>query len=118
MGLLMNQKNKGFTLMEMLIVVTIIAILAAIVLPRFLTSSASAKSAVHRSDLATINAQLELYYFNTGSFPTAMTNDAWSAHGVPYSNFFPDGVPTGDVYGVAWGERYNAATGRIIEEDQ
>ncbi|MEK7298605.1 MAG: prepilin-type N-terminal cleavage/methylation domain-containing protein, partial [Candidatus Margulisiibacteriota bacterium] len=60
----MIQKNKGFTLIEMLIVVTIIGILAAIVLPRFTTSSVAAKIAAHRATEQAINAQSELYFFN------------------------------------------------------
>ena len=106
----------GFTLMEMLIVVTIIAILAAIVLPRFLTSSASAKSAVQRSTIQTINSQIELYYFTYGVYPTGMTNEGWTnaSIGARYQDFFPDGIPTSDVYGAAW--NYNVELGRIVTD--
>ena len=47
--------KQGFTLMEMLIVVTIIAILAAIVLPRFIVSSAAAKGSVFAAEKQSIN---------------------------------------------------------------
>ena len=81
--------TKGFTLMEMLIVVTIIGILAAIVLPRFMASTENAKQKAHKAERQAINTQLELYYFNTDEHPSAMTDDGWTS----FANYFPDGVP-------------------------
>ena len=111
----MKKLNKGFTLIEMLIVVTIITILGAIVLPKVINSTVSSKSAVYLSELNTINSQLELFYFTYGYYPEAMNNDGWtnSTAGAHYTDFFPQGVPTLDVYGVAWGDRYNNELGRI-----
>ena len=87
--------------MEMLIVVTIIAILAAVVLPRFLTSAAAAKSSAYEAEVQTINSQIELYLFHheTGSPPSSMTNAGWSTGGNNYLDYWPEGVPTSDVYG-------------------
>ena len=114
----MKQLNKGFTLIEMLIVVTIIAILGAIVLPKVLTSSASARSAVYQSEINTINSQLELFYFTYGYYPTGMTDAGWtnSDLGAHFNDFFPEGVPTADVYGTEWGDRYDSAIGRLFTE--
>ncbi len=94
--------EDGFTLMEMLIVVTIIGILAAIILPRFLTSSDSAKRAAHRATRQTVNSQSDKFYFNHTSYPTAMTNSGWSKSPDTFSSYFPDGVPTACNFGSGW----------------
>ncbi|MGA2915089.1 MAG: prepilin-type N-terminal cleavage/methylation domain-containing protein [Sedimentisphaerales bacterium] len=54
-------KRKGFTLVEILIVVAILGILAAIVIPHFTSASDEAKLSALASDLQTIRTQLELY---------------------------------------------------------
>lgn len=53
--------NKGFTLVEILIVVVILGILAAIVIPQFTEASTEAKLSSLCSDLQTTRSQLELY---------------------------------------------------------
>ena len=57
----MNNKNKGFTLVEILIVVIILGILAAIVIPQFTEASNDARESALASDLQTCRSQLELY---------------------------------------------------------
>ena len=52
---------KGFTLVEILIVVVILGILAAIVIPQFTNASESAKASSLVSQLQTIRSQIELY---------------------------------------------------------
>jgi len=52
---------KGFTLVEILIVVVILGILAAIVIPQFTNASESAKFSSTVSQLQTIRSQMELY---------------------------------------------------------
>ncbi len=53
--------NRGFTLVEILIVVVILGILAAIVIPQFTEASTEAKLSSLCSDLQTTRSQLELY---------------------------------------------------------
>ena len=53
--------NKGFTLVEILIVVIILGILAAIVIPQFTEASNDARESSLRTDLQTIRSQVELY---------------------------------------------------------
>lgn len=96
-----REDSLGFTLMEMLIVVTIIGILAAIILPRFVTSSDSAKAAAYEAEKQTINAQIELYQFQTGSYPTAMTEAGWGGASVAVL-YWPSGVPSADPFGESW----------------
>lgn len=53
--------RKGFTLVEILIVVIILGILAAIVIPQFTEASNDARESALVSDLQTLRSQLELY---------------------------------------------------------
>ncbi len=53
--------KKGFTLVEILIVVVILGILAAIVIPQFTEASTEAKLSSLCTDLQTVRSQIELY---------------------------------------------------------
>ncbi len=53
--------KSGFTLVEILIVVVILGILAAIVIPQFTGASTEAKESALVSDLQSIRSQIELY---------------------------------------------------------
>jgi len=53
--------KKGFTLVEILIVVVILGILAAIVIPQFTEASTEAKTSSLCTDLQTVRSQIELY---------------------------------------------------------
>ena len=57
----MTRKNTGFTLVEILIVVIILGILAAIVIPQFTEASNDARVSAVVSDLQTVRSQIELY---------------------------------------------------------
>jgi general secretion pathway protein G len=53
--------NKAFTLVEILIVVVILGILAAIVLPKFSNASAEARASMLADDLRLFRSQIEIY---------------------------------------------------------
>jgi prepilin-type N-terminal cleavage/methylation domain-containing protein len=75
-----HRRNSGFTLVEILIVVVILGILAAIVIPQFTNASSEAVKGSLVSQLRTINSQIELYRVrNNGSLPVlpAETNSGW-----------------------------------------
>ena len=64
-------KNAGFTLVEILIVVVILGILAAIVIPQFTNASQAAKASQLTAQLQTIRSQLELAQIeHQGVYPT------------------------------------------------
>jgi len=64
--------RKGFTLIEILIVVIILGILAAIVIPQFTNASEDAKNSSVASQLQTIRGSVELYKLQHGGlYPTA-----------------------------------------------
>ena len=67
-------RSKGFTLVEILIVVIILGILAAIVIPQFTEASNNARESALSSDLQTVRSQLELYKVqHLENYPTAAT---------------------------------------------
>jgi len=62
--------RKAFTLVELLLVVAIIAVLAAIAIPDFLLAQVKAKTSRALADLRTIGANLEAYSIdNNGHYP-------------------------------------------------
>ncbi|MBW3598375.1 MAG: type II secretion system GspH family protein [Planctomycetes bacterium] len=99
-----SRRPHGFTLVEILIVVVIMAVLAATIIPQFTDSAKDAKSNTALFNLHTLRAQIELYKTNhDGVVPTTLdlltqktnragtTNAADGAlvHG-PYIHSIPD----------------------------
>jgi type II secretion system protein G len=75
-----NRRKTGFTLVEILIVVVILGILAAIVVPQFTSASNEAIKGALQSQLQTINTQVELYRVREqGAFPNFASeeNNGW-----------------------------------------
>ena len=67
----MNSKtNSGFTLVELLIVAIMLAILAAIVVPQFASTTTEGEEAALKADLAGIRSALELYRQQHGEYPS------------------------------------------------
>lgn len=61
--------KKGFTLIELVIVVAILGILAGIAIPRFLNATATARGARIVADLRTIDSAIVIYNAKTGNLP-------------------------------------------------
>lgn len=62
-------KSKGFTLVELMIVVAIIGILAAITIPNFMSYRDKAKGAEAKSNLREIKTVMEMLVIDTGEWP-------------------------------------------------
>jgi general secretion pathway protein G len=62
--------SGGFTLIEVLVVVAILAILAAIVVPRIMDRPDEAKRVAARADIGAIVQALKLYRLDNGGYPT------------------------------------------------
>ena len=66
----MKAREAGFTLIELMIVVIIIAALAAMVAPNLIGRSDEAKAKIAMGDLATLKTVLNLYRLDKGAYPT------------------------------------------------
>lgn len=63
--------SRGFTLIELMLVVVIIGILASMVMPKLVGKSEQAKKSVAQADIeANISSALEMYEIDNGKFPT------------------------------------------------
>lgn len=70
--------RKGFTLVEILIVVVILGILAAIVIPQFTNASTAAKASSALSQLQSVRSQIELYKNQHNGVEPVLTTATWS----------------------------------------
>ena len=110
--------QSGVTLIEMMIVLVIIGIVAALVVPNVIGRPDEARVAVANADLRTISASLEMYRLDNRAYPTAAQGLAalsqmpsepplpvnWVAGG-----YLPQ-VPA-DPWGNAYGYTVSAGTG-------
>jgi len=68
---------RGFTLVEILIVVIILGILAAIVIPQFTNASTEARQSNVKSQLQTLRSQIELYKLQHKDVAPALVTTGW-----------------------------------------
>lgn len=97
----MNPRNTAFTLIELLIVVAIIGILAAIAVPNFLNAQVRAKVARVEGDLSALAVALESYYLDNNYYPNFMD----AQHGNDLGKFALMKLSTPIAYigqGVIW----------------
>ena len=64
----------GFTLIEMLVVVVVIAILAAVVLPKFSDQARRSRDGALKADLAQIRSSVATFQADTGYYPKLLTD--------------------------------------------
>jgi prepilin-type N-terminal cleavage/methylation domain-containing protein len=99
-------RKRGFSLLELLAVVTILGVIAAIIVPRVTVSSTASKQKVRDHHKATINAAVERYYIDNETWPANDLSDIGAN-----VNYFPSGVPTNPIDGSAY--TLNATTHRV-----
>jgi prepilin-type N-terminal cleavage/methylation domain-containing protein len=99
-------RRRGFSLLELLAVATILGIIAAIIVPRLSVSSSTAKTKVRDHHKATINAAVERFYVDNYVWPANDLSDVGAN-----ANYFPAGVPINPVDNSAYS--LNATTHRV-----
>jgi type IV pilus assembly protein PilA len=76
-----KQKQKGFTLVELIVVIAIIGILAGVLLPKYFGFTDQARKAAAFSDAKNIQSTAEAYYSNYGVWPYVTTNGKTATKG-------------------------------------
>jgi general secretion pathway protein G len=104
--LLKHRKRTGFSLMELLAVVTILGIIAALIVPRIAVSSDTSKQKVNAHNKGTINSAVERWYVEKGAWPANDLSDIGAD-----TTYFPDGIPTNPTNGAAYS--LNGTTHRV-----
>ena len=104
-----RRNQSGFTLVELLIVVIILGILAAVVIPQFNTAAAESKESALASNLATIRQAVELYKVqHNDTFPgstlvTLLTNStdaSGDTSGTKYGPYIRNKFPANPINGL------------------
>lgn len=129
MKFLNNQ--KGFTLIELVMIIVILGILAAVAIPKYQDLSSEAKEAAARNSLGSLRSGITIFYANqavttgTATWPTLpelATSGTVMAQSIPENPFqdaanAPDsivtGVTKGTIVGTRGGWAYNPSTGEI-----
>jgi len=63
-------REAGFTLIELMVVIVILGLLAGLILPRFIGQSDTAKQQAARTQMALLQSALKLYKLDNGSYPS------------------------------------------------
>jgi type II secretory pathway pseudopilin PulG len=93
--------------MELIAVVAILGIIAALIVPRVSQGNGRAKEKACLHNRAEINITVERYYLHNNAWPANDLSDIGAS-----ADYFPDGLPTCPVSGQSY--RLDAATHRVI----
>lgn len=88
----LTSKQGGFTIVELLVVIVVIAILVALTLPNLFGLQKRARDDARKNDLKNLQQALETYYNDNNRYPAAL-----SALATQYINSVPTD-PKGDAY--------------------
>jgi prepilin-type N-terminal cleavage/methylation domain-containing protein len=99
--------RAAFSLLELLAVVAILGIIAAVIVPRFGLSADVTKQATCHHSRAEINIAVEQYYLHTGTWPANDLSDIAAD-----LNYFPNGIPACPTSGQPY--RLDPTTHRVV----
>ena len=123
--------QEGFTLIELVIIIVVLGILAAVAIPKYQNITSEAREAACRAALGGLRSGITIYYANqavttgTAAWPTLSvleTTDSVMIHAMPKNPYqldlnAPDsivtGVTKGTIVGTRGGWAYLATSGEI-----
>ena len=82
--------RQGFTLIELVVVIAILAVLAGVLVPRVSNHMSSARDARRLSDIKAVRRAVEQYYMDKGNYPAANTNGSYGGWDVSHDGNFID----------------------------
>ena len=112
------KKLKGFTLIELVIVIAILGILAGIAIPRFTDAVETARGAKLLADLRSIESAGTVYYTKNGKYPTVSTESVLGKDKDFIEKYFGSWPISTGGYAIVQGYnginyRYNLSNGDI-----
>lgn len=96
--------SRGFSLLEVVLVVVLIGIVATVIMARISNSTDTAKCRSCQHNRFELNAAIERYGVENGSYPTNLSD-------LNVPDYFPVGIPVCPVSGAAYS--MNATTHRV-----
>ncbi len=93
----MTYQSKGFSLLELMVVISVLGVLAMVIVPRVFGENDAAKTAACHTYQGDIEIQAELWMHNTGGWPNNSLSDIGAV-----TAYFPEGLPTCPVDGSAY----------------
>lgn len=123
-----RRKGLGFTLIELIVVMLIIAMLATLAVPRYFGSVQKSRDAVLKENLALMRSALDKYYGDNDKYPAALEDlvshkylrsippDPLTDSAKTWVTVPPDDPDKGGVYDVHSGAEGNAADGTAYRE--
>jgi prepilin-type N-terminal cleavage/methylation domain-containing protein len=87
----MTKKQKGFTLVELMIVVAIIGVLAAVAIPKFADMLEKSREGATKGNLSAVKSAVSNYYADQqGVYPLTLDTATSTIGGVGYTGFIPN----------------------------
>ena len=136
MRLTRTGNQRGFTLIEIVIIIVVLGILAAVSIPKYQDITAEAREAAARASLGSLRSGVTIYYANTAvttgtaTWPTLTQLETYNevmAQGIPANPYqqvdgaadsVVTGVTKGTVVGTRGGWAYLEGTGEIWTNTQ
>ena len=120
--------EKGYTLIELIVVMLIIAMLASLAVPRYFSSVQKSRDTVLKEDLSLMRSALDKYYGDNDRYPAALDElvsrkylrnippDPVTESATTWITVPPEDPDKGGVYDVHSGAEGNAADGSPYKE--